>query len=108
MKRTFNNGVLLPFLLTLALAARGASYDIQIDTGVNLIANQLDHGSNYLDAIVVPDSAIQGFFLSKYNSNTASWVHSTYDSVLHAWSPNLALNPGEGAILLSTAPGNLA
>ena len=76
------------------------SYTIPITVGLNLIANQLDHGSNTLNEIMpsVPDASV----LYKYNNTGSNWTASAYNAATGRWVPgNLTLNPGEGAFFQS-------
>jgi RHS repeat-associated protein len=76
------------------------SYTIPVQTGLNLIANQLDHGSNRLNEILtgLPD----GCALYKYNNAAGNWDSSTYSAAQQSWQPtNIVLNPGEGAFFQS-------
>ena len=76
------------------------SYNINITAGENLIANQLDHGSNTLNEIMpmVPD----GSSIYKYNNSNNTWIASGYSAALGAWTPtNFTLNPGEAAFFES-------
>jgi len=88
-----------------AVVQIGQSYSVPIHTGLNLIANQLDHGSNTLDEIFpsVPDGSV----LYKYSNANASWSASYYSAAQAGWTPTqLTLEPGEGAFLQS--PTNFA
>jgi hypothetical protein len=74
------------------------SYTIPINAGLNLIANQLDHGSNTLNEVFanVPDGCV----LSKYNNPSGTWSNSYFSA--GSWmSGTLTLSPGEGAYLQS-------
>jgi hypothetical protein len=76
------------------------SYSVQIQTGMNLIANQLNNGANTLKEIfpVVPD----GTKVSKYDNQSGTWTENTFNATLGAWVPSsIRLNPGEGAFLTS-------
>jgi hypothetical protein len=76
------------------------SYTNSLPTGVSLIANQLDHGSNTLNEImpVVPEGSV----LYKYNNSGSNWTASAY-SRAGGWinGDTLTLNPGEGAFFQS-------
>jgi hypothetical protein len=75
-----------------------SSYTLQLRTGLNLIANQLDRGGNTLAEIlpVVPNGTV----VSKYDNLNGVWGQATYSN---SWGPAgiLSLNPGEGAWLRS-------
>ncbi len=76
------------------------NYTINVLSGYNLIANQLDHGSNTLGEIM--PAAPDGSVVYKYDNTTATWASASYSASNGAWtSPNLILNPGEGAFLQS-------
>jgi uncharacterized repeat protein (TIGR03803 family) len=81
------------------------SYNITIQPGLNLIANQLDHGSNTLDEIM-PDVP-PGTVLYKFNNASQSYEVAIFDELDLMWMPfqpalpSLTLSPGEGAFLLS-------
>ena len=74
------------------------AYPVNIHTGLNLIANQLDHGSNTLDEIMpgVPDGCV----LYKYENASGTWIQSFINGGL-GWGMRITLNPGEGAFLWS-------
>jgi hypothetical protein len=86
------------------------SYAISIQAGYNLIANQLDHGSNsvfgQLDHgsnclnVVLPNVP-DGCLLFKYDNASATWGQASFSAASNSWTPNLTLNPGEGAFLHS-------
>jgi hypothetical protein len=82
-----------------------SSYTIQIHTGLNLIANQLDAGLDTLHEIM--PSVPNGTVVSKYDNTSGTWIQDTYHSASGSWIPGIvALRPGEGAFLLS--PSNYA
>ncbi len=90
-------------------AARGfAQYTIQISDGTaglvyTAIANELDcPGGNSLNNIM-PNANTVGCFLFKFDNSTATWMAS-YCASAGAWSPNLTLDPGEGAFLANPGP----
>jgi hypothetical protein len=104
---TFSGGAWTPNSPTLNVGeaarffipASNVSYTINIHTGLNLIANQLDHGSNALNEIMpnVPDGSI----LYKY-VNSSTWSNSSYSAAQVSWVPALVtLKPGEGAFFQS-------
>jgi hypothetical protein len=79
------------------------SYSVNLSSGLNLIANQLDNGSNTLNEImpVVPDGSV----LYKYNNASANWSVSVYYAAIDSWVPgNIKLKPGGGAFF--QAPTN--
>jgi hypothetical protein len=81
-----------------------AGYSVSLQTGLNLIANQLDHGSNSLNEIL--PQVLDGSILYKYNNTNGTWTMSVFNGGLGSWTPaNVTLNPGEGAFLRS--PGKL-
>ena len=92
-------------LLGLGSSLRADSYTIPIRAGCNLIANQLDHGSNTLNEVVplVPDGCV----LYKYDNTRDAWVISTYSAVTGSWADgdNITLAPGEGAFLCTPSSG---
>jgi hypothetical protein len=75
------------------------NYSINIHTGYNLIANQLDHGSNTLDEIMpnIPNGCV----LSKYDNASGTWKTASFFDVWTELSGPITLNPGEGAFLQS-------
>jgi hypothetical protein len=76
------------------------SYSINVHSGFNLIANQLDHGSNTLDEIMptVPDGSV----LFKYDNAGLNWLTAAYSASSGGWTPgSLTLSPGEGAFFQS-------
>ncbi len=79
------------------------SYPVHVQPGYNLIANQLDHGSNTLNEImpVVPDGTV--FY--KYDNSNANWIASAFSASNSSWlnGGTIALNPGEGAFLQSSS-----
>jgi uncharacterized repeat protein (TIGR01451 family) len=73
---------------------------INLLAGYNLIANQLDHGSNTLEEIMpnVPDGSV----VYKYDNVGGTWSQSFYSAASGLWTPSgLTLNPGEGAFFQS-------
>ena len=80
------------------------SYSVPISTGLNLIANQLDHGSNTLNEVLpnMPD----GTALYKFNNTNHTWTISSFSAAAGKWLDGnaIVLRPGEGAFLES--PGN--
>ena len=83
----------------LVATAAPQTYDVAIHAGLNLIANQLDHGSNTLNEIMpaVPNGCV----LYKYQNASGTWREASFFDV---WPDNLAaftLSPGEGAFLQS-------
>ena len=86
--------------IDLNIGAAPNSYSINIQTGLNLIANQLDHGSNTLSEImpVAPDGSV----LYKYSNTDSNWTASGYSAATGRWMPGgFTLNPGEGAFFQS-------
>ncbi|MEY2428334.1 MAG: large repetitive protein, partial [Verrucomicrobiota bacterium] len=86
-----------------------SSYSINIQPGLNLIANQLDNGGNTLQEIIqtVPPLT-DGSVISKYDNASGTWANDTYSSALGAWVPgNIRLNPGEGAFFSNASPATL-
>jgi len=80
------------------------SYTRTVSNGLTLIANQLDHGSNTLNAILpnVPD----GSALYKYDNSSstgAGWTISSFSAAADKWLDGdaITLNPGEGAFFQS-------
>src|SRR5208282_3461539 len=79
------------------------AYTISLQAGLNLIANQLDDGSNTLNEVMpsVPDGSV----LFKYNNSSGAWSIAAYSAASGSWQPStLTLNPGEGAFF--QAPTN--
>ena len=75
-------------------------YTLNLLTGYNLIANQLNQGGNTLGEIMpaVPDGSV----VYKYNNASNTWVAASYSAAQGAWSPaTVTLNPGEGAFFQS-------
>jgi hypothetical protein len=75
------------------------SFDIAIHTGMNLIANQLDHGSNTLNEIMpaVPNGCV----LYKYENPSGTWKQASFFDVWTELPASITLSPGEGAFLQS-------
>ncbi len=76
------------------------SYNVSLQAGTNLIANQLDQGGDTLYEImpVVPDGTV----VSKYDNASGIWSTATYNAILGAWNPSsIVLRPGEGAEMIS-------
>src|ERR1700722_898138 len=76
------------------------NYTLNLLSGYNLIANQLDQGGNTLGEIfpAVPDGSV----IYKYNNAAATWSAASYSAAQGAWTPsNIPLNPGEGAFFQS-------
>ena len=85
------------------IQATSPSYTVNLQTGYNLIANQLDHGSNTLNDImpVAPDGSV----VYKYNNAGSNWLLAVYSANNGSWGPGaISLNPGEGAFF--QAPTN--
>jgi hypothetical protein len=84
---------------TLTVVPLVLSYDINIHTGLNLIANQLDHGSNRFDEIFtgIPD----GLVVYKFDNSGSNWTTSFFSAASNSWSPSNTLKPGEGAFFQS-------
>ena len=81
-------------------------YLVPINAGLNLIANQLDHGSNTLNEVLtgLPD----GCLFYKYNNSSSTWSEAYYSAGFGSWMPDgLKLNPGEGAFLQSPSSFSL-
>src|SRR6266487_1112703 len=89
------------FLAGQAGWAASCSYSLTLPAGFSLIANQCDHpGGNTLDAVfpAVPT----GSKINKFNNLTHSYEPTaTFNGT---WSPNLTLNPGEGAYFFNPGP----
>src|SRR5258708_32886319 len=82
------------------------SYAINIQNGENLIASQLDHGSNTLNEIIPSAPAFSTLY--KYDNTRTNWISAYYNAGIGSWVPNsITLNPGEGAILQSPTRFNL-
>lgn len=82
-------------------------YTITIQPGLNLIANQLDHGSNTLNEIM--PSVPNGCVLYKYDNTSGAYhIDSFFDVWLELSSDGVTtLKPGEGAFLQSPTNFNL-
>jgi hypothetical protein len=110
--RQQRNPILL-LLFALALCAPEAatrastqSYTLDVQPGLNLIANQLDHGSNTLNEVL--PSAPDGALLYIYNNGNGTWSSSYYSAGFGSWMPgSLTLHPGQGALLQSTGAQSL-
>ncbi len=76
---------------------------MQILPGFTPIANQLDNGGNTLNEIMI--EVPPGSSLLKWNPATQEYVQAFYEFT--GWSPNLTLNPGEGAFFHSDFPFTL-
>jgi Ca2+-binding RTX toxin-like protein len=91
----------------LAVYASTASYTIPIHSGYNLIANQLDHGSNTLNEVLghLGTNGPDGLVLSKYNNASGTWSVSAYSAASGLWDNgnSITLSPGDGAFLQSPA-----
>src|SRR5881398_751711 len=61
------------------------SYTLDIHTGLNCLANQLDHGSNTLDEVMsgLPDGCV----LYKYNNAAGTWTQGSFDAGSGTWAP---------------------
>src|ERR1043166_7746227 len=82
--------------------AATCSYSLNLPAGFSLIANQCDHlGGNTLNAVfpAVPD----GSQIIKWNCQSQSY-EQTPTFANGAWSPNLTLDPGEGAYFINPGP----
>ena len=92
---TDTNGNTSEFSACVTAPPPACSYTIALPKGYSLIANQCDHaGGNTLNAVfpMVP----VGSQIIKYNAQIQSNAPpATFTN--GAWSPNLTLNPGEGA-----------
>lgn len=91
-----------------ASASYANQYTITIVTGYNLIANELDHvddlgqpDGNTLSHIMGSDNTL-GCCLMKYDNPTAQWLIAVHTAA--GWSPDLTLDPGEGAFLANPNP----
>ena len=82
------------------LAQAALSYSVQVQPGINSIANHLNRGDNNLDDVLrgVPEGSV----LYKFNSVTMGYDVAVYDN--GNWHPPEFLRPGEGAFL--QIPGN--
>jgi len=82
--------------------AAACSYLLNLPVGFSLIANQCDHvGGNTLNAVfpTVPG----GSQILKLNCQTQSYEPTaTFNN--GAWTPNLTLDPGEGAYFINPGP----
>ena len=83
------------------------SYTLNIQPGLNLIANQLDNGANGLNEIMpaVPNGCV----IYKYENASGAWKMLRFFSI---WPEDdltgpITLNPGEGAFLYSPSNFNL-
>jgi hypothetical protein len=100
-KNLSNRSILRVSVLALAVSTalggnvvKADSYPISLHSGLNLIANQLDRGSNTLNEVFakVPDGCV----MSKYNNGSGTWSNSYFSG--GSWMPGtLTLSPGEGA-----------
>jgi hypothetical protein len=73
-------------------------YNLQINPGNNLIANQLSQGGNTLDEIIT-DSVPEGATFALWNPTTDHYLSaSTYDTTT-GWSINYTLTYGQGGLL---------
>lgn len=74
-------------------------YELNINSGYDVIANQLDRGDNTLEEILpaVPD----GTYLHKFDNAVGIYL-SAYYTTARGWDvPNLTLHPGEAAFIRS-------
>jgi hypothetical protein len=85
----------------------GGTETVTINPGYNQIANPLDDGAgDLLNSIMLnsspalPDRCVLMEFL---NGSFAAipWAYAVYSKSANAWTPNLALVPGDGAFLLN-------
>ena len=85
------------------------SYTLNISAGLNLIANQLDHGSNTLNEVLptVPDGTALYKFINVVSNG--GWTISTYSAATGTWLNGgaITLSPGEGAFLDSPSAGSI-
>ncbi len=85
-------------------AQSNLSYTINIQPGLNLIANQLNQGSNSISAIFT--NLPVGSILSKYNNASNTWSQARWTI---GWlEDGITLSPGEGAFLHSPTNFTLA
>src|ERR1051325_5759540 len=80
----------------LTAAPSKSSYQIQLQPGWNVVANQLSTGSNTLAEVVpvAPD------FSQFYHWSNGGYTFSTFDPALPGWdAPTLSLAPGEGGFI---------
>jgi hypothetical protein len=78
------------------------SYTVTIPSGYSLIANQVDTGGNTLKEIF--PNGPPGAVIYKWDSKACSYVASTFDDITLSWTPNITLNPGEGAWFYNPGP----
>lgn len=84
----------------LTVMPTAASYQVQLQPGWNVIANQLSRGSNTL-AEVLPVMPTGSVFY-KWNAASQTYSSSTFDPELGGWdNPSLSLAPGEGGFVLN-------
>jgi Immunoglobulin I-set domain len=76
------------------------TYTVNIQSGRNLIANQLDQGGNKLSE-VLGTNCPKGCAVFKFDNVSRAWSGSAY-SATNGWVPDdFTLSPGEGAYLYS-------
>lgn len=81
------------------------SYEVFVNAGYNVIANQLDNGGNTLNEIL--PVVLDGTYLYKYDNDVGIYV-AAYYTAASGWQPgNLTLRPGEGAFIRSPEIFNL-
>jgi hypothetical protein len=85
----------------------GGTETVTVNPGYNQIANPLDDGAGDLlnnimlnSTPALPDGCVLMEFL---NGSAAAipWEYAVYSQTANAWTPNIALVPGDGAFLLN-------
>lgn len=111
--------LLLVTLFQITIRASAASAEkvpplpLLIPAGLSLVANPGDLVSgtetNTLNQLLqpTPGNPAEAPVAGKYDPVTGKWEGASYDEKTGQWSPNLTLNPGDGAFLFSPSPVKL-
>ena len=78
--------------------ANSSSYQVQLQPGWNVVANQLSTGSNSLGEVL--PSVPPGSVFYQWNASNQTYTASTFDPDFGGWdNPSLNLRPGEGGFV---------
>jgi hypothetical protein len=90
---------------TLAAISTQSSYQVLLQPGWNVVANQLSRGSNTL-AEVIPDVPTGSLFY-RWDANIQGYSSSVFSPAWGGWdSPTLSLSPGEGGFIRNPSSSN--
>jgi hypothetical protein len=73
-------------------------YNLVLQTGDNLVANQLDNGTNTLNDLFA-QSVPEGTTFTEWNASQLAWSAPSIYDTNSGWSINYALNYGQGGLL---------